>query len=258
MIIIGEKINCTRKEIVAACEARDSEKIAAIARGQADAGATYIDVNSGIAGKDEETMEWLLDVVLGAVDKPIAIDTSHAGALAKGFEMVKQKPLINSVSAEKERYEEFLPVIEGKDCSVVALLMSDKGTPSGVDDRVETTEFLVEKLTGVGVAVSDIFVDPCVLPASSAPGSGKDFILAIQKIKDKYPEIHITGGLSNVSYGLPNRKLLNRIFIAMCIGVGLDSAIANPMDKEFMDAILAAEALIGLDEYCMNYLNAQR
>lgn len=258
MIIIGEKINCTRKEIVAACEARDSEKIDSIAKGQADAGADYIDVNSGIAGKDEEIMEWLLGVVLDTVDKPIAIDTSHPAALVKGFEMVKQKPLINSVSAEKERYEQFLPIIDGKDCAVVALLMSDKGTPTGVDDRVETTDFLVEKLTGAGVAVSDIFVDPCVLPASSAPGSGKDFILAIQKIKEKYPEIHITGGLSNVSYGLPNRKLLNRIFIAMCIAAGLDSAIANPMDREFMDAISAAEALIGLDEYCMNYLTAQR
>ena len=186
MIIIGEKINCTRSEIADACEKKDKEKIASIAKAQADAGAAYIDVNNGIAGKELETMEWLLTVVQDAVDVPVAIDTSHVESLKKALEMVDKKPIINSISAEKERYESFLPVIDGKNCGVVALCMSDSGTPTGIEDRVRTTDFLVEKITGAGIGIDDIYVDPCVLPASSAPESGQHFIESIRKIKEKY------------------------------------------------------------------------
>lgn len=141
---------------------------------------------------------------------------------------------------------------------VVALLMSDEGTPSRVDDRLQRAETLIGKLTGIGKKVSDLIVDPCFLPVSADPASGRHVIDAIAEIHRRWPEIHIGGGCSNISFGLPKRKYVNFALLAQAIYHGMDTGIIDPCVPGIIPAILAAEAVAARDEFCMNYVMAER
>jgi len=259
MIVIGELINASRKAIKAAIEAGDAEAIAKIARDQAEAGADYIDVNAGIfVGKEPEYLKWLVETVQQATDKPCAIDSPDPKAIEAALAVHKGTPMINSISLEKERYEKLLPVIAGTDLKVIALCMSDAGMPQTVADRMTIADELVGGLLKNNVAVENIFVDPLVQPVSVDTTFGLEFINTIEKIVAAFPGIHTACGLSNISYGLPARKFMNRIFVTMAIAKGLDGAIINPLDSRMMATIIAAEALAGRDSFCMNYLKAFR
>jgi 5-methyltetrahydrofolate--homocysteine methyltransferase len=166
--------------------------------------------------------------------------------------------LINSISLEKERWENLLPILTGTDLKVIALCMSDAGMPETVDDRLKIADTLVNGLVQNCVPVGNIFVDPLVQPMSVNNSFGMNFLNAVEAIMARFPGIHTACGLSNISYGLPVRKLLNRTFMAMAIAKGLDGAIVNPLDKEMMATITAAEALAGRDNYCVRYLKAYR
>jgi len=259
MIVIGELINASRKAIKAAIEAGDAEAIAKIARDQAEAGADYIDVNAGIfVGKEPEYLKWLVETVQQATDKPCAIDSPDPKAIEAALAVHKGTPMINSISLEKERYEKLLPVIAGTDLKVIALCMSDAGMPQTVADRMTIADEPVGGLLKNNVAVENIFVDPLVQPVSVDTTFGLEFINTIEKIVAAFPGIHTACGLSNISYGLPARKFMNRIFVTMAIAKGLDGAIINPLDSRMMATIIAAEALAGRDSFCMNYLKAFR
>ena len=259
MIVIGELINASRKAIKAAIEAGDAEAISKVARDQAEAGADYIDVNAGIfVGKEPEYLKWLVETVQQATDKPCAIDSPDPKAIEAALAVHKGTPMINSISLEKERYEKLLPVIAGTDLKVIALCMSDAGMPQTVADRMTIADELVGGLLKNNVAVENIFVDPLVQPVSVDTTFGVEFINTIEKIVAAFPGIHTACGLSNISYGLPARKFMNRIFVTMAIAKGLDGAIINPLDSRMMATIIAAEALAGRDNFCMNYLKAFR
>ena len=259
MIIIGELINASRKPIKAAIEAQDAEAIQNVAREQAEAGADYIDVNAGIfVGKEPEYLKWLVETVQQATDKPCAIDSPDPGAIEAALSVHKGTPMINSISLEKERYEKLMPVISGSDLKVIALCMSDAGMPQTVDDRMKIADELVNGLLRNGVSIGNIFVDPLVQPVSVNSTFGVEFINAIEKIVATFTGIHTACGLSNISYGLPARKFMNQTFMTMAIAKGLDGAIINPLDKKMMANIIAAEALAGKDNFCMNYLKAFR
>jgi len=260
MIIIGEKINATRKAIAAALEARDAEHIVRTAREQAEAGADYVDVNGGDArsGREVENMAWLMDVVQATTDLPVAVDSADPAAARLGLKTAKRKPILNSISLESDRLAEGLAVAGEFDCMVVGLLMSDAGTPCGVDDRMANTRTLVEGLTGAGKKVDEIIIDPCFLPVSADAASGRAIVDAIAAIRREWPEIHIAGGLSNISYGLPQRRWVNLAALAACIFAGMDTAIVNPCAEGTMSMIHAAEAVAGRDEFCMNYVTKMR
>jgi len=259
MIVIGELINASRKAIKAAIEAGDAEAIAKIARDQAEAGADYIDVNAGIfVGKEPEYLKWLVETVQQATDKPCAIDSPDPKAIEAALAVHKGTPMINSISLEKDRYEKLLPVIAGTDLKVIALCMSDAGMPQTVADRMTIADELVGGLLKNNVAVENIFVDPLVQPVSVDTTFGVEFINTIERIVAAFPGIHTACGLSNISYGLPARAFMNRIFVTMAIAKGLDGAIINPLDSRMMATIIAAEALAGRDNFCMNYLKAFR
>ena len=259
MIIIGELINASRKAVKAAIEGKDGEAIAKLATEQAEAGADYIDVNAGIfVGREPDYLKWLVQTVQQAVDKPCAIDSPDPAAIEAALSVHRGTPMINSISLEKERYEKLLPIIAGTDMKVIALCMSDKGMPQTVADRMAIAEELVGGLTAGKVRVDNIFVDPLVQPVSVNNTFGVEFINAIEKIVARFPGIHTACGLSNISYGLPARKFMNRTFMTMAIAKGLDGAIINPLDNTMMATIVAAEALAGRDNFCMNYLKAFR
>lgn len=259
MLIIGELINASRKAIATAIEARDGGAIARVARDQADAGADFIDVNAGIfPGREAGYLKWLVETVQAATDRPCAIDSPDPAAIEAALAVHQGPALINSISLEKARWDDLLPIVSGTDLKVIALCMSDAGMPETVDDRLKIADALVEGLVKHGLKVEQIYVDPLVQPMSVNNSFGMNFLDAVEAIMARFPGIHTACGLSNISYGLPARKLLNRTFMAMAIAKGLDGAIVNPLDREMMAAITAAETLAGRDNYCMRYLKAYR
>jgi len=260
MIIIGEKINATRKPIATALAERDAEHIIRTAVEQAEAGADYIDVNGGDPrpGQEAENMAWLIDLVQGRTEAGVAVDTADTAAARVGLKMAKAKPVLNSVSLETERLEAMVPIAAEFDCMVVALLMSDEGTPSGVDDRLARCETLLDKLTGAGKTLPEIIVDPCFLPVSTDTAAGRNVVDAIAAIRQKWPDVHIGGGCSNISFGLPKRKLVNFALLSQAIYHGMDAGLIDPCVPGIVETILAAEACAGKDEFCMNYVSALR
>ena len=258
MFIIGELINSTRKRIREAVLARDAAYIQDVAIKQREAGAHRLDVNGGVAGQETECLTWLVNVVQEAVDLPLCLDSSDAGALRAALPLVKGQPMINSITGEAERFEAVLPLLKEYKAKVIALSMDASGPPSGVEDRVATGCRLVDKLTAEGIALDDIYVDPCVMPVSTGPQHGRSVAEAIGQITSRYPGVHTSVGLSNVSFGLPVRKLLNQTFMVLLLSRGLDAAIIDPCDRQLMANIAAAEALLGRDEYCVEYLTAFR
>ena len=259
MLIIGELINASRKTIATQIENQDVEAIQKVAKDQFDAGANYIDVNAGVfVGKEPDFIKWLVTTVQGAVDAPCCIDSPDPLAIEAGLSVHKGTPMINSISLEKERYDKLMPVLAGTDHKVVALCMSDEGMPETVDDRMAVADKLVNGLLRNNVKMENIYVDPLVQPLSVNKDFGVEFLNSIEKIVRTFQGIHTTCGLSNISFGLPNRKFLNQLFVVMAISKGLDGAIVNPLDRRMMANIIAAEALAGKDDYCMNYLKAHR
>jgi cobalamin-dependent methionine synthase I len=259
MIIIGELINSTRKAIAAAIEAGDKSTIQKIAKDQAERGAHYIDVNAG-SFKDQEIeyLTWLVEAVQEVVELPCCLDSPKPAAIEAALKVHKGIPLVNSISLEKERREKLLPVVAGKDLKVVALCMGDSGMPRTAEDRMRIADELVHLLLNNQVNVENIYVDPLVQPVSTDQTFGHEFLKAVERIMSRFPGIHTVCGLSNVSFGLPLRKFLNRTFMAMAIAKGLDAAILDPLDKPMMAAVLAAEALAGRDKYCMNFIKSYR
>jgi len=259
MIIIGELINASRKAIGAAIEARDAAAIQQVASDQNAAGANFIDVNAGIfVDKESEYLAWLVQTVQHVVAGPCAIDSPDPKAIEAALAVHQGTPMINSISLEKERYENLMPIVAGTDMKVIALCMSDEGMPETVDDRLKIADKLINGLLQNNVKIENIFVDPLVQPMSVNNSFGMEFVNAVEQIMQKFEGIHTACGLSNISYGLPVRPFLNQTFMVMAITKGLDGAIVNPLDKKMMANITAAETLAGKDSYCMNYLQAYR
>ncbi len=259
MIIVGELINASRKAIAAAIEDRDAEKIQEIARRQAENGANYIDVNAGVfVGREVDYLKWLVTTVQDAVETPCCIDSPDPAAIEAALELHQGTAMLNSISLEKERYEALMPIVAGTDLKVIALCMSDEGMPETTDARLGIADRLVNGLVQNNVPLENIYVDPLVQPISTNQEFGMAFLEAIEKILARFAGVHTICGLSNISYGLPERALLNQIFMAMAIGRGLDGAIVDPLNRRMMATIYAAEALAGRDEYCGQYLTAYR
>ena len=258
MFIVGERINATRKRIGEAVQRGDSELIRREAVRQVEAGADMLDVNGGFEGKDVEFLPWLVEVVQDTVDVPLCLDSPNPEALRLALPMCKHQPMINSITGEPDRLEQFLPLVREHKTKVIALCIGASGMPKGVEDRLETAEMLVATLTGAGIPLEDIHMDPGIFPVSSAPEQAQAALETIGQVMARYPGIHTIGGMSNISFGLPLRRLLNAIFVPMAMARGLDSAIIDPRDQQMMANIAAAEALLGRDEYCANYLQAYR
>ena len=260
MIIIGEKINSTLKAIRPAMENRDADAVASLARRQYEAGATYIDLNAGAFYDNEaDILEWLVVTVQQEVDAPLSIDTPNPVALERALRANKNgKPIVNSITNEKTRYDSVLPLVKEFGAAVVALCMDDTGMPDTAVDRVKIADSLIEKLTKEGVSIEDIFIDPMVRPIGTGTQYGVAAIDTIRQVKQAYPEVHIACGLSNISYGIPARKVMNQTFLIAAMAAGMDGAILDPLDKRLMTFLYAGNALMGHDEYCMEYLKKFR
>ncbi|MGD8443280.1 MAG: methyltetrahydrofolate cobalamin methyltransferase, partial [Desulfobacterales bacterium] len=259
MIIVGELINASRKSVGSAIENNDTEAVKKLALDQAENGADYIDANAGVfVGKEADYLKWLVETIQSAANKPCSIDSPDPRAIEAALAVHKGTAMINSISLEKERYDALLPIVAGTDLKVVALCMSDAGMPETADDRMTIADKLINGLLQKNVPIENIYVDPLVQPVATNSTFGTEFLKAIESIMTTFKGVHTMCGLSNISFGLPERKFLNQTFMVMAIAKGLDGAIVNPLDQKMMANIVAAEALAGKDEYCGNYLEAFR
>lgn len=259
MFIVGELINASRKPIRAAIEAQDAAVIQKVAVNQFEAGANYIDVNAGVfVHKEAEYLKWLVEIVQEATGAPCCIDSPDPKAIEKALAVHRGVAMINSISLEKERYEGVLSLVTGTEHKIVALCMSDAGMPETSDARLAVADKLINGLVQSNISIDNIYVDPLVQPVSTKDAFGIEFLEAVEKIMKNYPGVHTMCGLSNISYGLPARKLMNQTFAVMAIDRGLDGLIINPLDKQMMADIIAAETIAGRDPYCANYIGAYR
>lgn len=257
--VIGERINTSRKKVQEAVTSRDSDYIVDDVKKQQEAGAAFIDVNAGARiGHETEDMKWLIDTIQPIATVPLSLDSPDPAVLEMAFGMVDKEPMVNSISLEKERFDAMMPFLKGKSCKIIALCMDDAGMPSSADDIISRADTLVKELTAIGIPVSSIYIDPLVQPISTDSTKGVMVLDAVHGIKKNYPEIHITGGLSNISYGLPQRKIINRTFVTLMMHAGMDSAIIDPLDVKIMAAIKTADMLLGKDQFCMKYLQGVR
>jgi len=257
MIIVGEKINSSRKRIEEAIIKRDTTFIIQVAREQAETGASFIDVNAGtFMDQETECLCWLVETVQSEVNLPLSLDTPNPKALMEAIRHHRGEPMINSISLEEDRLKSLLPIVASHPCHVVALCMAQTSMPTSVEERVEVGSELIKKLTDVGVPKERIYVDPLIQPVSVDTNMGLAALGAIKKIMQDFPEVNTICGLSNVSYGLPERRIINRNFLALCISYGLSAVILDPTDKQLMTALFTTEMLVGRDEYCQNYIEA--
>jgi len=259
MILIGELLNSTRGPIRRAMADRDEKNIQELAKKQESAGAGYLDVNAGaFAEKELEFLEWLIRTVREVTPLPLCIDSPKPEALALGASLAQGDLMLNSLTAEEDKIQSVLPLVKEFNAKVIALPMDQSGLSDDEEKIFSIACHLIERLVKEGIEPDRIFLDPLIRPISTNSSCGQIVLNLLLRIRKEFPDVHRVCGLSNISFGLPKRKLLNRVFLTMSMACGLDAAIVDPLDRELMAELRAAEALVGNDPFCMNYIQLAR
>ena len=264
MIIIGEKINASRKSIAKAILSQDADVIQNQIKKQDCAGADYIDLNAGTgvgdADKEFDDMRWLIDLALESTDKPLGIDSADPRIIRQAAEYLEGKRtwLLNSVKNDKDVLDTLMPVAAEHGCAVIALSMSGKAIPEDVPTRIDNCQAIFESAKEAGVQEQNLFFDPLVMPISSNTIFGRLAMDTLQGLKETFPQSKTTMGISNCSFGLPHRFQINGAFLLAAIVCGLDSAICDPTNSETKHAIILGELVIGRDRHCRQYTRAAR
>lgn len=261
MLIIGESINGTIPKVGHAIREKDEAFLRELAKTQYDCGAQMLDVNAGVAGGNEvEDLPWLIKLVQKEVPIPLMIDSANPDALkeALGVYQHAEVPILNSISGEEEKWKRLFPVLSEKKSKIVVLCMDDHGIPKTIEGRVAIALRLYDRLIKAGISEDYIYFDPLVLAVSVESGAGLVTMETIRALRSKFPKSHVICGASNVSTGLPGRKLINRTFIAMAIFAGLDTLFIDVRDQALLSTIYASRPLVNQDSYCIQYLKAYR
>ena len=257
MLIIGEKINGTRRLVNEAVLARDADFIGKLAREQAQAGADLLDVNAGTTpDREPDDLVWLIRIVQESVDIGLCLDSSNPLALAEALKVVVKEPMINSISGESDRLSTILPIAASRRCMIIALAMDESGLPKSVDDRLNATEKVFGATRSAGLPDEKVYVDPLIMTVATDTRAALVALLSMREIKGRYPRAHLTSGLSNVSFGLPGRPAINRTFLTLALEAGLDSAIVDPTNRDLRESLLITEMLLGRDPFCRKYTRA--
>lgn len=260
MIIIGEKINGFIPATMKAIEAHDDEYIKKLAADQAEYGASYIDVCPGVAPEVErQTMEWLIGLVQSVTDTPLSIDSPDPQVIVDSMPLAKVPGLVNSASNEAGKCETLFPAIAGTDWNVVCLTCDDEhGVPSEAEVKFEIAQDIMRKAKEAGVRESQIFFDPVVTTLGTTPDALISFMGAARKIKETWPEVTITSGLTNISHGMPLRKKINMQFLSLAMSAGMTSAILDPTSMDMRTVMYVTDALLGNDKRGLKLLKAKR
>ncbi len=258
-VVIGERINPTGRKLLAEeMKNGNFSRVEADARAQITAGAQILDVNAGIPLADEPAiMAQSIRLIQAITDVPLCIDSSMVTALEAGLEAYQGKALLNSVTGEEERLEQVLPLVKKYGCAVVAISNDDSGISEDPDVRFDVARKIVERAMDYGIPASDVVVDPLVMPLGAINTAGRQVMHVVKRLREEL-KVNTTCGASNLSFGLPNRNGLNAAFISMAIGAGMTSAIANPLHTELMQAVRGANAVMGLDPQCAEWIRNYR
>lgn len=261
MIIIGEKINGAIPSMKQAIAERNESLIVERTLAQAAAGANFLDCAPSTATEIEyETMCWLIDLMQGATDVPLCIDSPNAKLLARILEegRVKKPGMVNSVNEEGDKCETIFPLIAGTDWSVVGLTCDRDGIPAQPEKKIDIAKSIIDKAVKYGVKLENLHIDPCVMALATMPSSMRDFEETVVGIHVYAPQVKVTGAISNVSFDMPARKYVNMGCMAYAIRAGLDSAILDPCNADMMSIIYACEALTMKDKGGRKYNRAYR
>jgi 5-methyltetrahydrofolate--homocysteine methyltransferase len=252
-VLIGERINPTgKKKLQEALKTEDFGVIKAMATGQVEAGADILDVNVVTPGVDEAAiLPKVVEIVMGEVEAPLCIDINNPAALKEALQVYQGKPLVNSVSGEDASLNEVLPLVKEYGTAVIGLTLDDKGIPKEADRRVEIAHKIVAKAEEYGIPREDVIIDSLALTIGSDSNAGLVTLETIRKVKEQLG-VNQTLGASNISFGLPNRKLLNQAFLAIAIASGLTCPTVNV--DHVRSTVRAADLSLGRDRYAMRYI----
>jgi len=259
MLVIAEKINGTRKMVNKAVLERDVAFIQNLAKSQAEAGADYLDVNAGtLPEREPDDIVWLVNIVQEVVDLPLCLDSANPEALLAGLAVTKKPPIINSISGEENRLRDVMPVVAKHGLKTLALAFDSNGIPETSAGRMANIRRLFEETRKAGIPDENMYVDPLVMSVATAPDACTVTLETMRMVKDEFPKAHLTGGLSNISFGLPGRTLINRAFLTLAVQAGLDSAIMDTTDRGLMETLYATNAVLAIDAFCGAYSRAFR
>ncbi len=256
-VLIGERINPTgKKRLAETLKAGDLEIVRKEALAQVQAGADILDVNVGAFGVDEVTLlPKAVRMVMDTVDVPLCLDSSNPDALEAALKVYKGKPLVNSVIGEEHSLTRVLPIIKEYGAAVIGLVQDDEGIPKDAERRVRIAHKIVERLEAAGIPREDIVIDCLAFAVGAEPSSGVAVMEAIRRIKAELG-VNMTMGASNVSFGLPDRELLNNAFVVMAVASGATCLIVDVV--KVRPTILAADLVLGRDKRARRYIEAYR
>jgi 5-methyltetrahydrofolate corrinoid/iron sulfur protein methyltransferase len=268
MILIGERINGMFTDVKDAIASKNKQPIQELAKKQTAAGATYLDVNVGTAAADQEgTMQWLVETIQETCSTPLCLDSQKPSVIAAGVKVVNAQNglLLNSTplnkKSDEEVFDKYLEMADqaGPKTNVITLTMDKSGVPQDTDMRVALAAEIVQKAMEKGFDTQRLFIDPIALPvkvpnAQVQVGNILNAMDQIRYLADPAP--HMTVGLSNVSQGASERSLINRIFLAMAMSHGLDSAIVDVLDKDLMNVVATSDMLMNKQIYSDSFLKA--
>jgi 5-methyltetrahydrofolate--homocysteine methyltransferase len=254
-VVIGERINPTgRKQLADELVAGNFDTVVADAIAQVAAGADMLDVNAGVPLADEPALlARVVQLVQSVTDIPLSIDSSIVEALEAGLAVYEGKALVNSVTGEDEQMERVLPLVARHGAAVVAISNDETGINEDPDVRFEVASRIVSRAEDHGIPREDVVVDPLVMPIGAMRTAGRQVFRLARRLREEL-RVNTTCGASNVSFGLPNRPGLNASFLPMAIASGLTSAITSPLHGELMQAIRAADVLMGNDPHCASWI----
>jgi 5-methyltetrahydrofolate--homocysteine methyltransferase len=258
-VIIGERINPTGRKVLAAeMKAGVMDRVRADALAQVEAGAQMLDVNAGVPGIDEPALlVAAIKAVSEVTDVPLCIDSSVIEALEAALAIYEGKALVNSVTAEDERMDRILPIVKKYGAAVIGMSNDETGITMVPQERVEIARRIIDRARYYGIPAEDVVIDPIAMTVAADPQAGVITLETMRLIREQLSN-NMTCGASNVSFGLPDRPIVNAAFFSVAMHAGLTCAITNPMVPEVRKAVLASDLLLGHDEYAMRWISTFR
>ena len=263
MLVIGELINSTRKEVKAALKNKDEQFIRRLGKSQIDAGADLLDINTATSRSEEMSdMEWVIGLIYDEVGDQVrlCIDSPNPDVVEHGLSLCKNKPMMNSITNDQKTQQRLLELIKKYEADFIGLPMGSGGMPMTVEARMREAELLTASLKNAGISLDHMYLDPMVMTIGSNPEQADIVRETVRAVKGEWGEegIKTSVGLSNVSFGLPHRSVVNQVYLVLLLDAGLDAALIDPMDSGMMDILHGAEAVLEKDAHCLNYIKYMR
>jgi 5-methyltetrahydrofolate--homocysteine methyltransferase len=258
-VMIGERINPTRRKKLAATMAEGDFSVALEdAQRQLEAGAQVLDVNAGVPGADEPAlMLGLVRAIMEVTDAPLCIDSANPDALEAALQIYPGKALINSTTAEASMMDRVLPLVKKYNAAVIGVITDESGIPATAEDRLGVARKLLNRAADLGIPAEDVVIDCLALTVGADHHAGQVTLDAMRLIRDELG-VNLSLGASNVSFGLPDRKIINTAYLALAIARGMTAAITDPTVPEIRTTLLACDLLMGHDEYAMQWIKSYR